>query len=48
MAAVLGIELHDEVQDWTFAHILTALRIFKSLGLALGFVGFVHNMGVFG
>ena len=48
MTAVLGVELHGGVQDWTSAHILMALRIFKSLGLALGFVGFVHNIGVFG
>ena len=44
---VLGIELHDWVQDWTFAHIRTALRISKSMALALGFIGFVHNVGVF-
>ena len=43
MTAVLGIELHDGVQDWTSAHIVMALWGREKHG-----TGFVYTVGVSG
>ena len=43
IAAVLGIKLHDRVQDWTSAHIVMALWDREKHG-----IGFVYTVGVSG